>query len=131
MYKKVWKFVGFVSAVVGLVCYALSSSFNHLFGNWNLLKIILYTVLSFIICLMNLFASTWQHSTSLRFKAHSAFLVLTITSVYSFFSDKIMNGKPDAYSLISCAAFALILKLELGQTQPYKTGLYTKIVSYL
>ncbi|CAJ2652723.1 unnamed protein product [Trifolium pratense] len=108
MNTKGWKFVGFASAVVGLVCYALSSSFNHLFGNWNLLKIILYTVFSFIICLLILFASTWQHSTSLRFKAHSAFLVLTITSVYSFFSDKIMNGKPDAYSLISCAAFAFM-----------------------
>ncbi|XP_058747955.1 exocyst complex component EXO70B1-like isoform X2 [Vicia villosa] len=36
MHIKVWRVVGFTSAVVGLVCYALSSSFNHLFGNWNL-----------------------------------------------------------------------------------------------
>ncbi|KAJ1437533.1 Exocyst complex component Exo70 [Sesbania bispinosa] len=44
-------------------------------------------------------------------------LVLTITSVFSFFSDKVMNGKPDAYSLISCAAFA-IMSLSLSrQTQ--------------
>jgi len=114
MHTKVWRIVGFASSVVGLLCYALSSSFNHLFGNWNLLKIFLYTVFSFIICLMLLFATTWQHSTSLRFKAHSAFLVLTITSVYSFFSDKIMNGKPDAYSLFSCAAFA-IMSLSLSR----------------
>ncbi|MED6174969.1 hypothetical protein PIB30_074046 [Stylosanthes scabra] len=38
-----------------------------------------------------------------------AFLVLTITSVYSFFFDKAVNGKPDAYSVVSCAAFAIML----------------------
>ncbi|AES98877.1 putative exocyst complex component Exo70, cullin repeat-like-containing domain-containing protein [Medicago truncatula] len=105
---KVWRFVGFVSAAVGLICYALSSSFNHLFGNWNLLKVILYTLSSFIICLLILYANTWQNSRSLRFKAHTAFLVLTITAVYSFFSDKIMNGKPDAYTLISCTSFSMM-----------------------
>ncbi|KAJ1386247.1 Exocyst complex component Exo70 [Sesbania bispinosa] len=117
MQPLVWRFVGFGSAVAGLLCYALSSSFNHLFGNWNLLKIFLYSVFSFIISFMVLFAKIWKHSRSLRFKANWAFMVLTITSVYSFFSDKVMNGKPDAYSLISCAAFA-IMSLSLSrQTQ--------------
>jgi len=108
MQPKVWRFVGFVSAVVGLLCYALSSSFNYLFGKWNLLKIILYSVFSLIISLMVFFAKIWQHSRSLRFKAHAAFLVLTITSIYSFYFDKVMNGKPDAYSLFSCAAFSIM-----------------------
>ncbi|KAJ1437535.1 Exocyst complex component Exo70 [Sesbania bispinosa] len=108
MQPLVWRFVGFGSAAVGLLCYALSSSFNHLFGQWNLFKIFLYSVFSVIISLMILFAKIWQHSTSLRFKGHWAFLVLTITSVYSFFYDKIVNGKPDAYSLISCSAFAIM-----------------------
>ncbi|KAI5435030.1 exocyst complex component EXO70B1 [Lathyrus oleraceus] len=111
---KVWRFVGFASAVVGLLCYALSSSFNHLFGNWNLFKIILYTLFSFIISLLILYANIWKSSTSLRFKAHTAFLVLTITSVYSFFFDKVVNGKPGAYSLISCASFA-IMSLRLSR----------------
>jgi len=114
---KVWRFVGFASAAVGLVCYALSSSFNHLFGNWNLLKVILYTLFSFIICLMILYANIRRNSRSLRFKAHTAFLVLTITSVYSFFFDKVVNGKPDAYSLISCAAFAIMSMSLSRQTQ--------------
>ncbi|KAJ1437541.1 Cullin repeat-like-containing domain superfamily [Sesbania bispinosa] len=113
----VWRFVGFGSAIVGLLCYALSSSFNHLFRNWNLLKIFLYIAFSFIISLLILYAEKWQHSRSLRFKAHSAFLVSIITTVFSFFSDKVMNGKPDAYSLISCDAFA-IMSLSLSrQTQ--------------
>jgi hypothetical protein len=36
-------------------------------------------------------------------------LVLTITSLYSFFFDKVVTGKPDAYSLISCSSFAIML----------------------
>ncbi|CAK8537900.1 unnamed protein product [Lathyrus sativus] len=108
MHTKVWKFVGFASSIVGLVCYVLSSSFNHLFGNWNFMKIFLNTIFSFIICLIILFARTWRDSRSLRFKAHSAFMVLVITSFYSFFSDKVITGKPDAYSSISYAAFALM-----------------------
>ncbi|XP_058765016.1 E3 ubiquitin-protein ligase PUB23-like [Vicia villosa] len=114
---EVWRFVGFASAVVGLVCYALSSSFNYLFGDWNLLKIFLYCVFSFIISLMIFFAKLLQHSTSLRFKAHTAFLVLAITSAYSFFFDKVVNGKPDLYSLISYAAFA-IMSLSLSRQTP-------------
>ncbi|KAL2317415.1 hypothetical protein Fmac_031291 [Flemingia macrophylla] len=113
----VWRFVGFVSTFVGLLCYGLSSSFNYLFGEWNLLKILLYTVFSLFICLWSLFAKVCQHSTSLRFKAHSAFLVLTITSVYSYFADKVVNGKPDANSLISCAAFVIMSFSLSRQTQ--------------
>ncbi|CAJ2652699.1 unnamed protein product [Trifolium pratense] len=117
MQPKVWRFVGFASSIVGLLCYALSSSFNYLFGDWNLLKIFLYSVFSLIISLIILFAKIWQHSTSLRFKAHAAFLVLAITSLYSFFFDKVMNGKPDSYSLLSCAAFSIMLLSLSRQTQ--------------
>lgn len=110
----VWRFVGFVSSIVGLVCYALSSSFNCLFGEWNLMKIILYCAFSLFICLWSLFAKVCQRSSSLRFKAHSAFLVLTITSVYSYFTDKVVNGEPDAYSVISCVTFS-IMSLSLSR----------------
>ena len=117
MQPHVWRFIGLASTVVGLSCYALSSSFNYLFGGWNLLKTIVYSVFSIIICLSILFAKVWQHSRSLRLKAHLAFLVLTITSVYSFFFDKAVNGKPDAYSIVSCAAFAVISLSLSRQTQ--------------
>ncbi|KAK2430436.1 exocyst complex component EXO70B1 [Trifolium repens] len=117
MHTNVWRVVGFTSAVVGLVCYALSSSFNHLFGNWNLLKIFLYCVFCFIICLLILLAMIWNHLRSLRFQVQFPFLVLITTSVYSFFSDKMMNGKPDAYSLISSAAFSIMSLSFSRQTQ--------------
>jgi len=67
---------------------------------------LLYIVFSFIICLAVLFAPARSSSTSLWLEVHLAFLVLITTSVYSFFWDKVVKGKPDAYSLISCAAFA-------------------------
>ncbi|XP_058758440.1 uncharacterized protein LOC131631688 [Vicia villosa] len=110
----IWRFVCFVSSIVGLLCFALSSSFNNLFGNWNFFKVFLYTIFSFIICLTILFANTCQtSSTSIGLKAHLVFSVFTITRIYSFFFDK-ANGKPDSYSLISCAAFA-IMSLSLSK----------------
>ncbi|KAK7321391.1 hypothetical protein VNO77_32000 [Canavalia gladiata] len=107
MQPKIWRLVCFGSSVVGLLCYALSS-FNHLFGKWTSWKIFLYSVFSFTICIAILFTKAWQRSTTLRLKAHLAFLVLMITCVYSFFFDKVLKGKPDAYSLISCASFAIM-----------------------
>jgi len=92
----VWRFVSSASSVVGLLCYALSSSFNHLFGKWTLLKVFLYSVFSLIIWVTILFAKISQHSSNLQLKAHLAYLVLMTTSVYSFFSDKVLNGKPDS-----------------------------------
>ncbi|KAK7276046.1 hypothetical protein RIF29_17177 [Crotalaria pallida] len=109
MQPPVCRFVGFVSSVVGLLCYALSSSFNHLFGHWNFLKIFIYSCFSFIIIFMTMFAKVWQFSTSSTlFKTRMAVLVLLATTVYSYFYDKAVNQKPDAYIVISCAAFAFM-----------------------
>ncbi|RHN56656.1 putative exocyst complex component Exo70 [Medicago truncatula] len=108
MLPKVWRFVGFAAVVAGLLCNALSSSFNYLFGGWTMLVITLYTVFSFILCVLVLFAARiWQHPRSHWFVAHTTFVVLAITSLYSYFFDKLMDNTPDAYSLISCASFAV------------------------
>ncbi|XP_027187476.1 uncharacterized protein [Cicer arietinum] len=109
---KIWKFVSFTSSIIGLLFYSLSSSFNNLFGKWNLFKIFVYTVFSLIICLAILFANTC-HTSSLKLKTHLIFSVFTATTVYSFFFDKV-NGKPDFYSLVSCASFA-IMSLSLSK----------------
>ncbi|KAF1872981.1 hypothetical protein Lal_00016093 [Lupinus albus] len=113
----VWIFVGFVSSIVGLLCYAFSSSFNHLFGEWNLFKIFLYVIFSFIVFFMTLVTKVWQRSNSILFKTHMAILLLLATSVYSVFYDKAVNQKPDAYILISCAAFAVMSLCLSKQTQ--------------
>ncbi|CAL0315607.1 unnamed protein product [Lupinus luteus] len=114
---EIWRIVGFVSAVVGLLCYALSSSFSLLFGDWNFMKIFLYCVFSFIICFITLFAKVWQCSTSTLFKTRLAVLLSLATTVYSFFYDKALNQKPDLYILISCAAFAVMCISLSKQTQ--------------
>ncbi|OIW04389.1 hypothetical protein TanjilG_32581 [Lupinus angustifolius] len=117
MQTEIWRIVGFVSAVVGLLCYALSSSFNLLFGDWNFFKIFLYCVFSFIICFITLFAKVGQFSTSTLFKTRLAVLLSLATTVYSFFYDKALNQKPDLYILISCAAFAVMCISLSKQTQ--------------
>jgi len=103
---KVWRIVSLASSVVGLLCYALSSSFKHLLGNWSWWKMLLYILFSFIICLAVLFTPARSSSISFRLESHLAFLVLITTSVCSFLFDKMVKGKPDAYSVISWAAFA-------------------------
>ncbi|KAK8467106.1 hypothetical protein PHAVU_008G252432 [Phaseolus vulgaris] len=105
---KVWRFVCFVSSIVGLVCYALSSSFNHLCGDWTWWKIFLYIGFSLFISLSTLFAKPWEFNNSHCLEAHTAFFILLITSVYSFFFDKEVTEKPDSYSLVSSAAFAIM-----------------------
>ncbi|XP_057726686.1 uncharacterized protein LOC130942028 [Arachis stenosperma] len=106
--KRLWRFVGFMSYANGFLCYAKSSSFKHLFGEWNLLKIILYTLLSFSLSTIMLFPKKCRLSRSFLLKAYVGVLVLLLTSLYSFFSDKSDNGKPDLLSMISNVSFALM-----------------------
>ncbi|KAK7300872.1 hypothetical protein RJT34_11723 [Clitoria ternatea] len=126
---RVCRFISFTSSVVGLLVYSLSSSFNRLFGKWNLWKILLYIIFSFIICLSVLFAKVChcQRSPSFRLEAQLAFLVLIITSVYSFFYDKVLNGKPDAYSIISNAAFAI---MSLGLSREIHCGIEVDLLYF-
>ena len=124
---KVLRLVCLASSVVGLVFYALSSSFNYLLGNWSCWKILLYTVFSSIICLAILFTPARSRSTSLRLEAHLAFMVLIMTSVYSFWFDNVVKGKPDAYSLISYAAFAT---MSLGLSNLTQFGFQTDLLYF-
>ena len=105
---KVWRFVCFSSSIVGLVCYAFNSFFNHLIRNWSWWKIFLYMLFSLLISLSTLFAKTWEYSNSRCLEAHVAFSTLLVTSVYSFFLDKYVKEKPDVYSLVSSVAFAIM-----------------------
>ncbi|AES98893.1 WRKY family transcription factor [Medicago truncatula] len=106
--KNQWRILGFFSSIMGFISYASSSSFNHLFGKWNFIKIIIYTVVSFSISSMMLFLKKWKLSKRFLLRAHLGVLVLLLTSLYSFVSDKASNEKPDLLSMISCVAFALM-----------------------
>jgi len=125
---KVLRLVCIASSVLGLLCYALSSSFNHLLGNWSCLKMLLYTVLSFIISLAVMFALARSSSSSLRLEPHLAFLVLIMTSVYSFWFDNAVKDKPDAYNLISYAAFST---MSLGLSNLTQFGFHLSTIFLL
>ncbi|KAL4342840.1 hypothetical protein HN51_061149 [Arachis hypogaea] len=109
--KQVWRTtLSVASTVVGFLCFALSSSFKDLFGEWNSPKIVVYTVVGLTVLLFVLYAKE-LHLIIIRKKfmavrAHVGFLVFASTTVYSFFFDKATKGKPDAYSLVSYVAFA-------------------------
>lgn len=55
-----------------------------------------------------LFLKKWKLSRRFLLRAHLGVLVLLLTSLYSFVSDKASNEKPDLLSMISCVAFALM-----------------------
>ena len=55
-----------------------------------------------------LFAEKFEVRRYVIHKAHVVFLVLMLTSLYSVFYDETVDGKPDALSIISSGAFALM-----------------------
>ncbi|KAJ1386713.1 NB-ARC domain protein [Sesbania bispinosa] len=107
--ETIWRLVGLASSVVGLVCYALSPSFNRLIGGWNSVKCFFYGVLFLVVFATILFVKQSSLSTKHGWlRPHVSFAVLMIMSVYSFFYDKAVNGRPEVLSLVSNAAFALV-----------------------
>ncbi|KAK4278681.1 hypothetical protein QN277_016496 [Acacia crassicarpa] len=118
--------VGSLSCVVGLLCYALSSSFKFLFGEWNPTKIVLYIILSSIISVGVLFEAKSRVSFVSKLKPHVQFLVLMLTSLYSFFADRSAKGKPDTWSVVSSGAFALTSLCLSRQIKPgFDVGLFS------
>ncbi|RHN52474.1 putative TIR domain-containing protein [Medicago truncatula] len=85
-----WRVIGFMSCIVGLLCYALSPSFNRLFGRWNPFKVFLYVALSLAILTTILVVKQASPSTRhVQLKNTCiTFVVLMIISVYSFFYDE-------------------------------------------
>ncbi|KAI9125220.1 hypothetical protein K1719_003836 [Acacia pycnantha] len=125
IHPKVWRFLGFVSCVVGFICYALSPSFHNLFGHRTLFKILFYSILSSIFSLLTLFVNKCPPlSRVFLLKAHVGFLTLILTSLYSFYEDRSKHdeedekGRRNMLSLVSFAAFAFMSVSLSKQIQP-------------
>ncbi|KAK7251326.1 hypothetical protein RIF29_34412 [Crotalaria pallida] len=103
-----WRFVGFVSSIVGLLCYALSPSFTRLIRGWNPLKLGLYVVLAYIIWAIILLAKQRPFSWKSKLTTMVGFVIFMLSNAYSFYFDKVMSGKPDILSMVSNVAFALM-----------------------
>ena len=92
-----WKVTGFVSGIVGFICFALGPSFEELFGQWNLLKIYIYIVVASLLSILILFARPCKRGLlkSSLVKAQVAFLVLMLTSLCSYLEDRSEQGKEE------------------------------------
>ncbi|KAI9074864.1 hypothetical protein K1719_043172 [Acacia pycnantha] len=66
-----------------------------------------YIILSSMIIVVVLFEAKSRVSVVSKLKPHVEFLVLMLTSLYSFFADRSTKGKPDTWSVVSSVAFAL------------------------
>lgn len=123
IHPNVWRFLGFGSSIVGFSCYALSHSFQEVFGGWNLLKIVLYCLLSLIFCVMMLFVDNCPRiSRGFLLKTHVGFLVVMITSLYSYYegrSKEEQKGYRSMLSLVSFGAFALMSLSLSRQIRPH------------
>ncbi|KAI9125206.1 hypothetical protein K1719_003822 [Acacia pycnantha] len=126
IHPKVWRFLGFVSCVVGFICYAFSPSFHNLFGHWTLFKILFYSILSSIFSLLTLFVNKCPPLSRVSMlQAHLGFLTLMLTSLYSFYEDRSKQhdeedekGRRNMLSLVSFAAFAFMSVSLSKQIQP-------------
>ncbi|XP_027333904.1 exocyst complex component EXO70B1-like [Abrus precatorius] len=106
---KFWRSVGFVSSVIGMLCYAWALVLDHFGEKYHILKISLYGVVSFTVICVMLFPKVLRFTKSFLLKALVGLLALMLTSLYNFFSDKDSNTKICVLSLISNASFALML----------------------
>ncbi|KAI9116120.1 hypothetical protein K1719_013050 [Acacia pycnantha] len=116
----IWKFVGGVSAITGLVCFALSSSYDMSFGKLGCGGHLVYLLL----CLIMLLLIVWAKRIRVSEKVQGvvAALIFVIISV-SVVLDKYVTRKSDALSITSYGSFALMSvslsrKFELG----FETG---------
>ena len=126
--ERTWRVVSLMSSVVGLLSYALSPSFNRLIGRWKHFKIFLYAVLSLAILYTILFAKKIPIPTRYELKSYTSFAVLVIISIsmYPFFYDKAVDGKPEVLSIVSNAAFALLsLSLQKLIKFEFEFGMFT------
>ncbi|KAF7833618.1 TMV resistance protein N-like [Senna tora] len=128
-----WRIVGLVSSLIGEIAYGLSSSFKHLCGEWKWWKIIVYSLLSFMICSVVLFVRrARQRWKTLLVKAHVAFVILMASSLYSYVYDKFMSGKSNAIDLISSGAFALMsLSLSRLSEPGFEAGVFNFLLGFL
>ncbi|RDY13559.1 Disease resistance protein RLM3, partial [Mucuna pruriens] len=110
-----WRFIGFVSSLVGLITYAMSPPLNKVFkqGELGFLVVVIYCALGSLLCCLMLFTTTWSLPKKTVLTAHVVFFVLMVTSVYSFYLDK-TEGNTKAkdgdkvLNLVSCGAFSLM-----------------------
>lgn len=124
MWTRIMRILPCFTAVIGFICYGLSS--NHIIGNWNIWKVTLYTLFSFIMCLSVFFAKKCEDFITTSIKFHLIFSVFGATTVYSYFHDEVQIN-PNVFSLISSAAFAI---MSLSLSKQTKFGFEVDLLTF-
>ncbi|KAK4267721.1 hypothetical protein QN277_024464 [Acacia crassicarpa] len=125
----IWKFLGGVSAMSGLGCFGLSSTYKILFGKLGICGLLVYLLISSIMLRLIYFVKKIR-VTNWRVQVVVATLLLVVICLISAELDKLVPGKSDALSIISYGLFAILSlcasrKSELG----FETGFFTFFVS--
>ncbi|TKY59279.1 exocyst complex component EXO70B [Spatholobus suberectus] len=111
----VWRLIGFVAGLVGFICYGVSSPFNKLFnyGYLGFFVVVIYCAGGAFVCCLMLCTTTWCITNKTVSKALVLFVVLMVTSVYSYFLDETEGNTKEkvgskVLNLVSCGAFSLM-----------------------
>lgn len=102
----IWKVVGLVSAMIGLVCFGLSSTYKMSFGKLGSAGLLVYVVV-----VLFLWFLTWRAK---RIKVQEGLRGLVVAPFFgiicliSVTHDKLLPGKSDALSIISYGCFGLV-----------------------
>ncbi|KAL2344028.1 hypothetical protein Fmac_005313 [Flemingia macrophylla] len=130
--RDLWRIVGFLSTLVGLITYAISSPFNKLFkyGELGFLVVVIYCALGSLLCCLMLCTTTWSLTKNTVVKAHAVFFVFMLSSVYSFYMDKTeantkAKDSDKVLNLVSCGSFSLMsLSLSRLSGLGFETGVF-------
>ncbi|XP_028781310.1 uncharacterized protein LOC114737527 [Neltuma alba] len=117
----IWDFVASVSAINGLVCFALGDVYKKSFGKLGMGGLVIYLSVGLIVCM--LIWLTRKIKVEEGFQVPVLSLVFGLTCLASTILDMLGSGKADVFSIISYGSFALMSlsvsrKSELG----FETG---------
>ncbi|KAK7400559.1 hypothetical protein VNO78_11769 [Psophocarpus tetragonolobus] len=116
VHPDLWRIIGFVSSLVGLITYAMSPPFSKLFKQENLgvlVIIVAYCAVGSLLCCVMLCTTTWSLAKKTVLTINVVFFVLMTTSVYSFYVDKIQENTKEkegdkVLNMVSCGAFSFM-----------------------
>ncbi|XP_028799258.1 IQ domain-containing protein IQM2-like [Neltuma alba] len=130
----IWKFVGSVSGIAGLVCFGFSSTYKISFGKLGIGGLLLYLFVGVIIWSLILWGKRIRVSE--KFRGPVAALIFDVICLISAVNEKLLPAKSDALSIISYGSFALMSlsmsrKFELGFETGFSTFFLTLFATQL
>ncbi|XP_028770570.1 IQ domain-containing protein IQM5-like [Neltuma alba] len=130
----IWKFVGSLSGIAGLVCFGFSSTYKISFGKLGIGGLLLYLFVAVIIWSLILWGKRIRVSE--KFQGPVAALIFDVICLISAVNEKLLPAKSDALSIISYGSFALMSlsmsrKFELGFETGFSTFFLTLFATQL